>query len=159
MKNYTNQNLQNPFNGYHYLIKRSEDIIISLLIIIIISPILLAIALLVKTTSSGPILFKQNRHGLNGKIIKVWKFRSMRVMENDGSVIQATKNVLRVTKVGKLLRKTSLDELPQFFNVLLGTMSIVGPRPHAVSHNEYYETQIYNYNLRHMVKPGITGLA
>lgn len=117
------------------------------------------IAILVKTTSQGPILFKQNRHGLNGTIIKVWKFRSMSVMEEGNTVKQATKNDQRVTKVGAFLRRTSLDELPQFFNVLFGSMSIVGPRPHALSHNEYYATQIDDYMLRHLVKPGITGLA
>ncbi|HBR3092204.1 TPA: sugar transferase, partial [Klebsiella pneumoniae] len=104
-------------------------------------------------------IFKQTRYGMDGKPIKVWKFRSMSVMENDNKVIQATKNDIRITKVGRLLRRTSLDELPQFFNVLFGGMSIVGPRPHAVAHNEQYRNLIEGYMLRHKVKPGITGWA
>lgn len=156
-----NQNtiLSTPFIGFNKFIKRLEDIIVSFIILILISPLLLIISILVKTTSHGPILFKQNRHGLNGTIIKVWKFRSMSVMEEGESVKQATKNDQRVTRVGAFLRKTSLDELPQFFNVLFGSMSIVGPRPHALSHNEYYAEHINDYMLRHIVKPGITGLA
>lgn len=156
-----NQNtiLSTPFIGFNKFIKRLEDIIVSFIILILISPLLLIISILVKTTSHGPILFKQNRHGLNGTIIKVWKFRSMSVMEEGESVKQATKNDQRVTRVGAFLRKTSLDELPQFFNVLFGSMSIVGPRPHALSHNEYYAEHIDDYMLRHIVKPGITGLA
>ncbi|HGO4851066.1 TPA: exopolysaccharide biosynthesis polyprenyl glycosylphosphotransferase, partial [Klebsiella pneumoniae] len=128
-------------------------------ILLFISPILLIIACLIKLTSPGPIIFKQTRYGMDGKPIKVWKFRSMSVMENDNKVIQATKNDIRITKVGRLLRRTSLDELPQFFNVLFGGMSIVGPRPHAVAHNEQYRNLIEGYMLRHKVKPGITGWA
>ncbi|HEN3968700.1 TPA: exopolysaccharide biosynthesis polyprenyl glycosylphosphotransferase [Klebsiella pneumoniae] len=127
--------------------------------LLFISPILLIIACLIKLTSPGPIIFKQTRYGMDGKPIKVWKFRSMSVMENDNKVIQATKNDIRITKVGRLLRRTSLDELPQFFNVLFGGMSIVGPRPHAVAHNEQYRNLIEGYMLRHKVKPGITGWA
>ncbi|WP_142503321.1 undecaprenyl-phosphate glucose phosphotransferase [Klebsiella sp. 2680] len=148
-----------PINGINMVFKRLEDIFVSLLIIILISPLLLIIAIAVKISSPGPVIFKQTRYGMDGKAIKVWKFRSMTVMENDTVVKQATKNDIRVTKVGSFLRKTSLDELPQFFNVLGGGMSIVGPRPHAVAHNEQYRSLIEGYMLRHKVKPGITGWA
>ncbi|MBS0330387.1 MAG: sugar transferase, partial [Proteobacteria bacterium] len=105
------------------------------------------------------VIFKQRRYGMDGDEIQVYKFRSMSVCEDSRTVIQATKNDTRVTRVGAVLRRTSLDELPQFFNVLQGTMSIVGPRPHAVAHNEYYRKLINGYMWRHKVKPGITGWA
>ena len=148
-----------PINGINMVLKRLEDIIFSFIIILLISPLLVFIALAVKISSPGPVIFKQIRYGMDGKPIKVWKFRSMTVMENDTSIKQATKTDVRVTKVGKILRQTSLDELPQFFNVLTGGMSIVGPRPHAVAHNEQYRNLIEGYMLRHKVKPGITGWA
>ena len=118
-----------------------------------------AIALAVKVTSKGPVIFKQKRYGLDGKQILVYKFRSMTTMDNGSSVKQATKNDPRITKLGAFLRRTSLDELPQFINVLQGRMSIVGPRPHAVAHNEQYRKLIKGYMLRHKVRPGITGWA
>ena len=148
-----------PFNGLSSWIKRLEDIVLSSVILALISPILIAIAVAVKTTSPGPIIFKQLRYGLDGRKIKVWKFRSMSTMDNGDKVVQATKNDPRVTPLGSFLRRTSLDELPQFVNVLQGSMSIVGPRPHAVAHNEEYRVLVERYMLRHKVKPGITGWA
>ena len=148
-----------PISGVNKIIKRVEDIILSLGILIFISPVLLLIAMSVKFTSPGPIIFKQRRYGMDGKSIMVWKFRSMSVMENGDKVVQAKKGDARVTAVGAFLRRTSLDELPQFINVLMGDMSIVGPRPHAVAHNEQYRKLIKGYMLRHKVKPGITGWA
>ena len=148
-----------PFEGMGGILKRIEDIIISMIIILLISPILVIVAIGVKRSSPGPVLFKQDRYGLGGKKIRVWKFRSMGVMENDTVVTQAIKNDPRVTKFGAFIRRTSLDELPQFFNVLQGSISIVGPRPHAVAHNEEYRVLVNKYMLRHKVKPGITGLA
>ena len=148
-----------PLSGTNRVLKRLEDIVLSAFILLLISPVLCAIALAVKLSSPGPIIFRQTRYGMDGKPIMVWKFRSMRVMENDKVVTQAMQNDPRVTKVGNFLRRTSLDELPQFVNVLTGGMSIVGPRPHAVAHNEQYRQLILGYMLRHKVKPGITGWA
>lgn len=148
-----------PMRGMNGWGKRLEDIVLASLILTLIAPLLLVIALLVKVTSPGPALFKQQRYGLDGKPIKVWKFRTMTVMENGSDFKQATKGDNRITRVGAFLRKTSLDELPQFFNVLQGSMSIVGPRPHAVAHNEEFRVQVKNYMRRHKIKPGITGWA
>ena len=122
-------------------------------------PVFLVVAACIKFDSKGPIFFKQRRYGLGGKEFKVFKFRTMTVTEDGDSVVQATKDDVRVTKVGKVLRKTSLDELPQLLNVLNTSMSLVGPRPHAVAHNETYKTLIGGYMRRHSVKPGITGWA
>lgn len=148
-----------PFIGINRIFKRVEDILVSGFVLLLISPVLLTIACAVKLTSPGPVIFRQTRYGMDGKPISVWKFRSMSVMENGSAVTQATKNDLRVTPIGRFLRNTSLDELPQFFNVFFGHMSVVGPRPHAVAHNEQYRFLIQGYMLRHKVKPGITGLA
>ncbi|WP_433739630.1 undecaprenyl-phosphate glucose phosphotransferase [Pseudomonas putida] len=131
---------------------------VALLAIILLSPVLLLIALAVKLNSPGPVFFKQDRHGWNGKVIQVWKFRSMRV-HDDKEVKQASRNDSRITAVGRFIRRTSLDELPQLFNVLQGQMALVGPRPHAVAHNHYYSGKILAYMARHRIKPGITGLA
>ncbi len=148
-----------PFYGIDGGVKRLEDIVLSSLILLLISPVMLLIALGIKLTSPGSVLFKQRRYGLNGEVVEVWKFRSMTVSDNGDTVVQAKKNDARVTRFGAFLRRTSLDELPQFFNVLQGHMSIVGPRPHAVAHNEEYRRLIHGYMLRHKIKPGITGWA
>ena len=148
-----------PMRGATVAIKRAEDILLSLIILSVIALPMLFIAIAIKLTSKGPVIFKQNRYGVDGKKIKVWKFRSMTVAENGNTVTQATKNDARVTKVGGFLRRTSLDELPQFINVLQGRMSVVGPRPHAVAHNEMYRKTVKYYMLRHRIKPGITGWA
>lgn len=148
-----------PIDGINSWLKRLEDVLLSSVILTLISPLLLLIAVAVKSTSRGPIIFRQNRYGLDGRPIEVWKFRTMTSMENGDHVRQATRDDTRLTSIGRFLRKTSLDELPQFFNVLQGHMSIVGPRPHAVAHNEQYRCLVDGYMLRHKVKPGITGWA
>jgi putative colanic acid biosynthesis UDP-glucose lipid carrier transferase len=148
-----------PYNGISALIKRGMDIVLSIMGLLLLWPVLLAITMAVKLTSRGPALFKQRRYGLNGEEILVYKFRSMTVAENGDTVTQATKGDKRITKLGAFLRKTSLDELPQIINVLQGRMSIVGPRPHAVAHNEQYRKLISGYMIRHKVRPGITGWA
>jgi len=150
---------ETPFRGRNAFIKWLSDKVLAALILILISPILLAIAVAIKLGSPGPVIFKQRRYGLNGEEILVYKFRSMTVCEDGGVIQQAKKNDTRITRLGAFLRKTSLDELPQFINVLQGRMSIVGPRPHAVAHNEMYRSLIRGYMLRHKVKPGITGWA
>ncbi|KJV05824.1 undecaprenyl-phosphate glucose phosphotransferase [Methylocucumis oryzae] len=148
-----------PFYGIDGMLKRIFDIVVSLLILTLILVPMLLIALLIKLDSRGPVIFKQRRYGFNGEKIVVWKFRSMKVCQDGENVPQAQRNDSRVTRLGHFLRKTSLDELPQFINVLQGRMSIVGPRPHAITHNEFYRKQIKGYMLRHKVKPGITGWA
>jgi len=150
---------ETPFAGLDSLLKRIEDIVLSIIILTLIAPIMLVIALIIKLTSPGPVLFRQTRYGVDGGKIKVWKFRSMTTQDNGDHIQQAKKGDARITPFGAFIRKTSLDELPQFFNALKGTMSIVGPRPHAVAHNEEYREKIQGYMLRHKVKPGITGLA
>ncbi|HUP30753.1 MAG TPA: undecaprenyl-phosphate glucose phosphotransferase [Usitatibacter sp.] len=150
---------ETPFYGVNGLVKRISDIVLASLILVLISPLLLAVAIGVKMSSPGPALFRQRRYGLDGREITVYKFRSMRVTEDGPVVKQATRDDPRVTRFGAFIRRTSLDELPQFVNVLQGRMSIVGPRPHAVAHNEMYRKLIKSYMIRHKVKPGITGWA
>jgi len=148
-----------PVNGAAAMLKRVEDVVVSFLLIIILSPVLLAIAIIVKLESPGPIIFKQRRYGQDGKEIIVWKFRSMTCTEDGTSISQAKRQDKRTTRNGYWLRKLSLDELPQLVNVLQGSMSLVGPRPHAVAHNEFYRTKVSGYMGRHKIRPGITGWA
>lgn len=150
---------ETPFVGINGLLKRSSDIVIALAGLVVLSPVLLGIGLLVRWGSRGPAIFRQRRYGLDGEEIIVYKFRSMRVSEDGANVRQAQRNDSRITPIGAILRKTSLDELPQLVNVIQGRMSLVGPRPHAVAHNELYRKLIKGYMLRHKVRPGITGWA
>ncbi len=150
---------ETPFCGMNGLVKRASDIVLASLILLMIAPVLAVIAAGVKLTSPGPAFFRQRRYGLDGREIVVYKFRSMTVAEDGAVVTQATRNDSRVTPFGAFLRRTSLDELPQFINVLQGRMSIVGPRPHAVAHNEMYRKLVKSYMVRHKVRPGITGWA
>lgn len=151
---------ESPLTSYpgSAFFKSMMDRALALAGILILSPLLLTVAVAVKLSSPGPVLFRQKRHGWNGNIIEVLKFRSMRV-HDDQKVKQATKDDPRVTPVGGFLRRSSIDELPQLFNVLKGDMSLVGPRPHAIAHNDYYSDKIIAYMARHRIKPGITGLA
>jgi exopolysaccharide biosynthesis polyprenyl glycosylphosphotransferase len=150
---------ETPFAGFNGVLKRTSDIVLSLAICALILPVLFGIAVGVKLSSPGPVIFRQRRYGLDGQEIVVYKFRSMTVTEDGAVVRQATRADGRVTRFGALLRRYSLDELPQFINVLQGRMSIVGPRPHAVVHTEMYRKLIRGYMIRHKVKPGITGWA
>ena len=149
-----------PLEGVAQLTKFIEDRVLGTLFFILTLPIMVVIGLLIKLTSPGPVLFKQKRYGLDGKEINIYKFRSMHVHQESGNkVTQASKADSRITAIGRFIRRTSLDELPQFYNVMQGRMSLVGPRPHAISHNEEYKEMVDQYMLRHMVKPGITGWA
>ncbi|MBC7484121.1 MAG: undecaprenyl-phosphate glucose phosphotransferase [Rhizobacter sp.] len=150
---------ETPFTGTNELVKRVSDIVLAVIILVLITPVLLVIAAGVKFSSPGPVIFSQRRNGLDGGEIIVYKFRSMTSQDNGSVVQQATKGDARITRFGAFIRRTSLDELPQFVNVLQGRMSIVGPRPHAVAHNEQYRQLIKAYMVRHKVKPGITGWA
>lgn len=150
---------ETPFYGLRGVTKRVFDIGISLFALVVLSPILVGTAIAIKLTSNGSVIFKQRRYGLDGREIVVYKFRTMKVSEDEGEVRQATRDDARLTPIGGFLRRHSIDELPQFINVLQGRMSIVGPRPHAVAHNEEYRKMIKGYMVRHKVAPGITGLA
>ncbi len=149
---------ETPFCGTMGILKRASDLVLATLALLVAAPVMAAIAVGVHRSSAGPILFRQRRYGLDGKQFMVYKFRTMTVCE-DGEIAQATRQDPRVTPFGRFLRRTSLDELPQLLNVLGGTMSLVGPRPHAVAHNEHYRKVVNGYMLRHKVRPGITGLA
>ena len=150
---------ETPFWGINGLIKRASDLLLASAIMVLIAPLMIAIAIGVKLTSPGPALFRQRRYGLDGREIIVYKFRTMNVLEDGAAIRQATRDDPRVTPFGAVLRRYSLDELPQFINVLQGRMSVVGPRPHAVAHNELYRKLIKSYMIRHKVRPGITGWA
>jgi len=150
---------ETPFYGYRGVAKRLIDIVASGIGLLLLAPLLVAIAVMIRRSSPGPILFKQRRYGLDGQPFHVYKFRTMSVTEDSDSIAQATRRDARVTPLGAVLRQYSLDELPQLINVLQGRMSLVGPRPHAVAHNEMYRKLIKGYMVRHKVLPGITGLA
>ncbi|MES9971388.1 MAG: undecaprenyl-phosphate glucose phosphotransferase [Candidatus Thiodiazotropha sp.] len=151
---------ETPLIGSHLLIKAIEDRVLAFLILILVSPIMLITAIMIKLESPGPVFFRQVRTGWDGKNFNIWKFRSMRLhTEEDGVVKQATREDPRITRIGRFIRRTSIDELPQLFNVLAGQMSLVGPRPHALQHNLEYSKRIEAYLARHRIKPGITGLA
>lgn len=150
---------ETPFSGYRGVVKRLMDLSLSLVGLIVLMPLLLVVAILVKLSSPGPVIFKQRRYGLDGHEIHIYKFRTMTVTEDGNTIRQATRDDKRITAIGRLLRRYSIDELPQLMNVVLGNMSLVGPRPHAVAHNEEYRKVIKGYMIRHKVLPGITGLA
>ena len=150
---------ETPFYGYRGVVKRIIDIALALTVLVVAAPLMLLLAMLVRMSSPGPVIFKQRRYGLDGRDIMVYKFRTMTVVEDGPSVVQASKADSRITAAGRFMRRYSLDELPQLFNVLQGQMSLVGPRPHAVAHNEEYRKLIKGYMIRHKVPPGMTGLA
>jgi Undecaprenyl-phosphate glucose phosphotransferase len=148
-----------PLSGTEQAMKRALDLVVASAAVLLLAPLMFIIALLIRLDSPGPALFRQQRNGFNGRGFRILKFRSMTVMEDAGEVRQASREDPRVTRVGRFLRKSSLDELPQLLNVLHGQMSICGPRPHAISHDDYYSREVANYASRHKLKPGITGWA
>jgi putative colanic acid biosynthesis UDP-glucose lipid carrier transferase len=150
---------ETPFSGYRGVFKRLTDVVMCLAMLPLLLPVMLVIGIAVKVSSGGSMIFRQRRYGLDGREITIYKFRTMTVTEDGSRVTQATRDDARITPVGRILRRYSLDELPQLFNVLQGRMSLVGPRPHAVAHNEEYRKLIKGYMVRHKVPPGITGLA
>jgi putative colanic acid biosysnthesis UDP-glucose lipid carrier transferase len=150
---------ESPFDGLSGIVKRLEDVMLGALFLLLAAVPMLIIAIALKVTSKETVLFRQQRYGLNGRVVRVIKFRTMNVSEDGGNVIQAQRNDPRITPIGRFLRRTSLDELPQLLNVLVGDMSLVGPRPHAVKVNEDFRRLVHGYMLRHKVKPGITGWA
>jgi len=148
-----------PIRDWGFVMKLALDYALGAIALLVFAPLMLAAAVAIKLESPGPVLFRQRRHGYNHRVIHVYKFRTMRVTEDGPVVAQARKDDDRVTRVGRLLRRTSIDELPQLFNVLKGEMSLVGPRPHALAHNEHYRERLERYANRHCVKPGMTGWA
>lgn len=150
---------ETPFYGYRGVVKRIIDIALAVTVLVVAMPLMLVLAALVRLSSPGPVIFKQRRYGLDGREIVIYKFRTMTVIEDGPNIVQASRSDARITAVGRFMRRYSLDELPQLVNVLQGHMSLVGPRPHAVAHNEEYRKLIKGYMIRHKVPPGITGLA
>jgi undecaprenyl-phosphate galactose phosphotransferase/putative colanic acid biosynthesis UDP-glucose lipid carrier transferase len=148
-----------PLSTIERAFKRAFDLCVATLAIVILSPLLLGMAMLIKLDSRGPVLFTQKRNGFNGHTFVIYKFRTMHVLEDGKIIRQVTRNDPRVTRFGHWLRRTTIDELPQLFNVIIGNMSLVGPRPHAVAHNDKYQHLIANYAFRYHMKPGITGWA
>jgi undecaprenyl-phosphate galactose phosphotransferase/putative colanic acid biosynthesis UDP-glucose lipid carrier transferase len=148
-----------PLGSFELSLKRAVDVMLAGTAVALLAPLLLIVSVAIKLTSRGPIVFKQDRRGFNGQKFKIYKFRTMTVMENGATIAQAQLNDKRVTTLGSFLRATSIDELPQLFNVLRGEMSLVGPRPHAIAHDDEYSKLIGNYPYRQHVKPGITGWA
>jgi len=151
--------LQSPLSHLSRAVKRAFDVVTAVAALILLSPLLIVVSLAIKLDSRGPVLFRQTRHGYNNEPIRVLKFRSMTVMEDGGNFTPVTRHDPRVTRLGRFLRRTNIDELPQLFNVLVGDMSIVGPRPHATAQNESFAKLISSFSRRHNVKPGITGWA
>ena len=150
---------ETPFYGYRGVVKRISDIVLASAILVAAAPVMLALSVLVRMSSPGPVIFRQRRYGLDGREITVYKFRTMTVLEDGARIVQAKREDARITSIGRFMRRYSLDELPQLLNVLQGQMSLVGPRPHAIAHNEEYRKLIKGYMIRHKVPPGITGLA